>query len=82
MGIFSKKKTSDKNKMSKEEIMSKLKPKVRFKAHGSFGNVIEGECVRVINSNTIEAYCRSALSNNRWEKGTFPIDRIFEIDSY
>lgn len=61
-----------------DDIRRALKPGIRFKAYGSSGNTIKGEVINVLDSNTIEAWCRSDMAPSV-ERGRFPIDRIYEV---
>jgi hypothetical protein len=59
-------------------ILLQLRPGVRFKARDNSGATIVGECVKVTDSNTVEAFYTKG-SGSRREKGTVPIRKIFDV---
>ncbi len=59
-------------------IQRQLEPGDSFEAQGSFGNIIKGTVLRIIDARTIEARCRSH-DDQPWETGRFPIERIYKI---
>lgn len=61
-----------------EDVLSKLRPGVWFKAHGSAGSPMEGRVVRIIDDNTIEAYVGYADGGPK-EQGPFPISNIDSV---
>ncbi len=65
---------------SKKAILAKLRPGVRFRAHGSMGTAMEGRCIRIIDDDTIEAYVGYADRPDGRETGPFPISSIDAIE--
>jgi hypothetical protein len=65
---------------SRKAIASKLRPGVRFRAHGSMGTAMEGRCIRIIDDDTIEAFIGYADQPGQRETGSFPISSIDSIE--
>lgn len=63
-----------------DEVLSKLRPGVWFKAHGSAGSPMEGRVIRIIDDHTIEAYIGYATGGPK-EQGPFPISNIDSVGS-
>jgi len=66
---------------AEHEILQRLRPGVRFKAHGDGGKTLVGECIRIADDKTIEAFYTVKDSGSRREKGLIPIHKIFEVGS-
>jgi len=64
---------------NEQEIRAKLRPGVRFKAHGSAGTPMEGTCYGFIDDDTIDAYVGYADQAGGRERGPFPISHIDSV---
>ena len=61
-------------------ILRRLKPGVKFKAHDAEGNVIIGQCVRIIDPETMEAVYRKE-SESTTRQGKLPTSRVIKVSS-
>ena len=61
-------------------ILRRLKPGVKFKARDAEGNVIVGQCVRIIDPETMEAIYKKE-SGSSAKQGKLPTSKIFQISA-